>query len=157
MPTNCEIVVMSREQAEAYVPETDTELCISIISHNPDYPYPSDSARDVVLSDKFKAVCRLEIDDIDPVLFPSHQEAVNEGYMFPMTKEEAGAVKAFTEEHFHTATKLIVHCYMGISRSRSMAEAIRKRFFVHQEPFVVRNQFVYDMMMEAYTVPPIGA
>lgn len=94
-------VVLSREDAERYEPR-ETEICISIA--DPD----ADPAR---LSSDFAAVLRLNFTDIieqeDPsdVLFSEHH---------------ARAIRGFIDS-WPNATRIVVHCHAGMSRSPGVA------------------------------------
>lgn len=138
------VIVMSRNQAENYIPE-DGEVCISIRSQNPNHPAYGDSDRENVLSNKFEDILRLQFDDID--ITKDFQS--DHGFEWtPFTAEQALEVKNFVNKHIHTKKKLIVHCWGGVSRSRSMAAAICKRYYLYHE-FDVCNHYVYNLVSDA--------
>jgi len=138
--------VMSREEAEAYVPGEE-EVCISISSFNPDHPYPMDSARPAKLSDKFDDVLRMVFDDIQPDFCEPHKQCVDSGQMKGYTEEDAEKVAEFIRKHINTKKKLVIHCYMGISRSRSIAAATAQAFFMKQK-FDIYNVQVFNKTFE---------
>lgn len=140
--TDIQLHVMSRQEAEAYVPGEE-EVCISISSFNPDHPYPMDSARPAKLSDKFDDVLRMVFDDIQPDFCEPHKECVDNGQMKGYTDEDALKVTDFIQKHIKTKKKLVIHCYMGISRSRSIAAATARAFSMKQE-FDIYNVQVFN-------------
>jgi predicted protein tyrosine phosphatase len=96
-----EFVVLSREDAERYVPR-GTEICISIADPE------ADPAQ---LSDDFAAILRLHFTDIIEQGDPSD-------VLF--SEEHARAIRNFTES-WPDATRIVVHCHAGISRSPGVA------------------------------------
>ncbi|HEV7594264.1 MAG TPA: hypothetical protein VGO33_04640 [Gemmatimonadaceae bacterium] len=96
-----EFVVLSREDAERYEPR-GVEICISIADPDAD---PAE------LSPGFAAILRLQFTDIiergDPsdVLF---------------SEEHARAIREFIDG-WPGATRIVVHCHAGISRSPGVA------------------------------------
>jgi predicted protein tyrosine phosphatase len=98
---NPEFVVLSRENAERYEPR-EREICISIADPDAD---PAE------LSSGFAAVLRLSFTDIiergDPsdVLF---------------SEDHAQAIRAFMDA-WPDATRIVVHCHAGMSRSPGVA------------------------------------
>jgi predicted protein tyrosine phosphatase len=98
---NPEFVVLSRENAERYEPR-DREICISIADPDAD---PAE------LSSGFAAVLRLSFTDIiergDPsdVLF---------------SEDHAQAIREFMDA-WPDATRIVVHCHAGMSRSPGVA------------------------------------
>jgi predicted protein tyrosine phosphatase len=98
---NPEFVVLSRENAERYEPR-EREICISIADPDAD---PAE------LSDGFAAVLRLSFTDIiergDPsdVLF---------------SEDHAQAIREFIDA-WPDATRIVVHCHAGMSRSPGVA------------------------------------
>jgi predicted protein tyrosine phosphatase len=99
-------VILSLLRAEAYDPQHDTEVCISIT--NPKAP-------PVRLSPAFQAVLRLDFADIAaPSPLPWH-------VLF--APEHAEAILDFVEQWAH-ADRLVIHCVGGISRSPAVGMAI---------------------------------
>jgi predicted protein tyrosine phosphatase len=96
-----EFVVLSREDAERYVPR-GTEICISIADPE------ADPAQ---LSDDFAAILRLHFTDIIEQGDPSD-------VLF--SEEHARAIRNFAES-WPDATRIVVHCHAGISRSPGVA------------------------------------
>jgi predicted protein tyrosine phosphatase len=96
-----EFVVLSREDAERYEPR-EREICISIA--DPD----ADPAR---LSANFAAVLRLNFTDITEQQDPSD-------VLF--SEEHARAIRDFIDT-WSDATRIVVHCHAGLSRSPGVA------------------------------------
>jgi predicted protein tyrosine phosphatase len=98
---NPEFVVLSRDDAERYEPR-EREICISIADPDAD---PAE------LSSGFAAVLRLSFTDIiergDPsdVLF---------------SEDHAQAIREFMDA-WPDATRIVVHCHAGVSRSPGVA------------------------------------
>jgi predicted protein tyrosine phosphatase len=98
---NPELVVLSREDAEAYSPR-GREICISI--SDPDAP----PAR---VSPEFAAVLRLNFDDVTERGEPTD---------ILFASEDAAAIARFVGE-WPDAERVVVHCNMGVSRSPGVA------------------------------------
>jgi predicted protein tyrosine phosphatase len=96
-----EFVVLSREDAERYEPR-GREICISIA--DPD----ADPAQ---VSEDFAAVLRLNFTDIIEQGDPSD-------VLF--SEDHARAIREFIDS-WPEATKIVVHCHAGISRSPGVA------------------------------------
>ena len=96
-----EFVVLSREDAERYAPR-EREICISIA--DPD----ADAAR---LSSDFAAVLRLNFTDIIEQQDPSD-------VLF--SEDHARAIREFIDS-WPDATRIVVHCHAGMSRSPGVA------------------------------------
>ena len=96
-----EFVVLSREEAERYEPD-EREICISIA--DPD----ADPAR---VSKRFVAVLRLNFTDIIALGEPSD-------VLF--SEDHARAIREFTDA-WPGATRIVVHCHAGMSRSPGVA------------------------------------
>ena len=96
-----EFVVLSREDAERYVPR-GTEICISIA--DPD-------AEPAQLSDDFAAILKLHFTDIIEQGDPSD-------VLF--SEDHARAIRNFIDS-WPEATRIVVHCHAGISRSPGVA------------------------------------
>ena len=96
-----EFLVLSREEAERYEPGK-REICISIA--DPD----ADPAR---LSSRFAAVLRLNFTDIIQLGEPSD-------VLF--SEDHARAIREFIEA-WPDATRIVVHCHAGVSRSPGVA------------------------------------
>jgi len=130
----CDVVVLGQGQAKMYIPETDNEVCISISSeHWGDFK--------PILSDKFHEVLRLNFDDI--AIGDTDLENANS-----ITPHQANEVVRFFDKH-KDSHRIIIHCFAGMSRSRSMAGALCKCFGL---PFryTVLNQHVEDQITQAY-------
>ena len=96
-----EILVLSREDAEAYEPGGN-EICISIF--DPD----AEPAR---VSPRFASVLRLSFDDITETGEPTD---------ILFARGHAEAITRFIEA-WPTAERVVVHCNMGVSRSPGVA------------------------------------
>jgi predicted protein tyrosine phosphatase len=96
-----EFVVLSREDAELYEPG-EREICISIADPN------ADPAR---LSNDFSAVLRLNFTDIVELEEPSD-------VLF--SEHHARAIRDFIDS-WPDATRIVVHCHAGMSRSPGVA------------------------------------
>lgn len=96
-----ELLVLSREDAEAYEPRGQ-EICISI--SDPDAP----PAR---VSSRFKAVLRLSFDDVT-------QRGEVSDILF--AEEHAQEIREFLDS-WPTAERVVVHCHAGVSRSPAVA------------------------------------
>ena len=96
-----EFVVLSREEAERYEPD-EKDICISIA--DPD----ADPAR---ISSHFAAVLRLNFTDIIELGEPSD-------VLF--SEDHARAIRKFIDAWPH-ATRIVVHCNAGMSRSPGVA------------------------------------
>ena len=94
-------VVLSREDAERYQPG-EREICISIA--DPD----AEAAR---LSRRFAAVLRLNFTDITELGEPSD-------VLF--SEDHARAIREFIDA-WPDATRIVVHCHAGMSRSPGVA------------------------------------
>jgi predicted protein tyrosine phosphatase len=95
------LVVLSRENAEAYQP-TGREICISI--YDPDAS-PAD------LSPRFASVLRLSFSDL------THG---GESYDILFAREHAESIKRFIDD-WPDVDRVVVHCNMGASRSPGVA------------------------------------
>ena len=96
-----ELVVLSREDAEAYEP-TGREICISI--SDPD----AEPAR---VSHGFVAILRLSFDDVT-------QRGVPTDILF--AGEHASSINEFVDG-WPGVERVVVHCNMGVSRSPGVA------------------------------------
>ena len=95
--------------------------------------------REIPLSSKYRGVLRLVFEDLSEVDDGHEADTISEA--------QAAAVARFVREHADART-LIVHCQMGISRSRSMAAAICD---VERKPYSYSavNDAVYRMVRRA--------
>jgi predicted protein tyrosine phosphatase len=96
-----ELVVLSREQAESYVPSPG-EICISIADPE------AEPAR---ISPAFDAVLRLQFNDVTQRSDPSD---------ILFASEHARAINEFVDS-WPNARRVVVHCNMGVSRSPGVA------------------------------------
>jgi predicted protein tyrosine phosphatase len=100
-----ELIVLSRNEAEAYVPR-GVEICISI--YDPE-AYPAE------LSPRFAAVLQLGFSDLTEMGDPS--------YDILFAREHATSITRFIDE-WPAAERVVIHCNMGVSRSPGVALGI---------------------------------
>jgi predicted protein tyrosine phosphatase len=110
------VEVKSLREMGEYEPEAD-EVCISIYSYeHEDWPGTS---RPTTISPAFDDILYLQFDDVpdmkrnDPRFIGATE----------ITEAQAEDIARFVMQH-RTKRKLLIHCYMGASRSRSTAAAI---------------------------------
>jgi predicted protein tyrosine phosphatase len=96
-----EIVVLSREDAEAYEPR-GREICISIFDPQ------AEPAR---ISPRFGSVLRLSFDDVIEMGEPTD---------ILFARDHATSIIRFIEA-WPSAERVVVHCNMGVSRSPGVA------------------------------------
>jgi predicted protein tyrosine phosphatase len=96
-----DFVVLSREEAERYKP-VEREICISIADPDADPAH---------LSARFAAVLRLNFTDIIEMGEPSD---------ILFSEDHARAIREFIEA-WPDATRIVVHCHAGVSRSPGVA------------------------------------
>lgn len=96
-----ELIVLSREDAESYEPR-GKEICISI--SDPDAP----AAR---VSSRFAAVLRLHFDDVT-------ERGEESDILF--AEEHAREIRDFVAS-WPNASRVVVHCHAGVSRSPAVA------------------------------------
>lgn len=108
---------MSQREAEHYRVTTPHEICISVTSHG--LPVAT-------LDTGFQDVLRLQFDDLAlPLTTPL--DAVRPATSLhphgpqPFDRRTAAQVWQFVERHHPNATRLVIHCQMGVSRSRGLA------------------------------------
>lgn len=132
--TGCDVLVMSQCEIREYKPGED-EVCISIGSQT----WGVDAPR---LSKKFKQVLALEFDDT------AVGDAGNPGAKTISDEDALKAVKFF-QNHLNESKKIVIHCYAGMSRSRSMAGTLCLCF---QSPFeyTILNDSVKFQILKAY-------
>jgi predicted protein tyrosine phosphatase len=133
--TGCDVVVMGQGQAKAYVPETDSEVCISISTGRWGDVEP-------VLSDKFKNILRISFDDI-AIGDADFEEAQS------IDDKQARAVIMFFYAYYQTSSRIVIHCFAGMSRSRSMAGTLCKCFGLPFE-YTILNKHVESQITKAY-------
>ena len=96
-----ELVLLSRDRAEAYQP-SGVEICISITDPN---------ASDIALSPEFADVLRLQFSDI---------AEAGGAKDVPFGPEHAERIVAFVAR-WPQAERIVVHCVAGVSRSPGVA------------------------------------
>jgi predicted protein tyrosine phosphatase len=131
--------VMSQAQARKYTP-INNEVCISIRA----YPGGVLDSNVVELSDQFADVLSLQFDDNpdDHNLLPGMVDVI------PMTAQQADDIAQFVLKHRDNKQKIVIHCFAGISRSRSTAAAIADVLELPYS-FTVKNTHVYNLVSEA--------
>ena len=127
------LVVLSREAAEAYIPR-DREVCISVT--DPNTPEPR-------LSDKFAAICYFKFHDIDERV-PLGELVDDARPAVHFDDYQADRIVRFAAK-YHDVDVVVVHCEAGVSRSRSIAEALFDAFD-RRAP----NQWVYQRIENAF-------
>jgi len=130
----CDVIVMGQASAMKYVPETDNEVCISIVTTE------WSGVPTVELNPKFKDILRLSFDDI---------LSINHNNSDGLDEADARRAVEFFGKYVKTADKIIIHCFAGLSRSRSMAGTLCECFNL---PFKynIRNKNVYNMIYKAF-------
>lgn len=128
------LVVLSREKAEAFVPTLMRAVCISVT--DPQSP-------EAVLHPGFLAVLRLSFHDLSPEDCPEGTPTDCGPAEF-MGPADAGAVVRFADLH-RDVDVVVIHCEAGVSRSRSIAEALFDSFG-RRAP----NHHVYERVTAAF-------
>lgn len=128
------LVVLSRRNAEAYLPNGGKVVCISVTDP---------TTEPATLSPQFADVLRLVFHDLEPEDCPegTPTDCGPASFMGPA---DAGEVVRFAAKHAD-ADVLVIHCEAGVSRSRSIAEALFD-CFDRRAP----NFHVYRMIVEAW-------
>ena len=106
--------VMSCSNAEQISNNFNIEDCVFISITSP----MEQPANINVNNPHVKAVLRLNFDDAEPedkLVFP---------YLTLMSKADAQAILTFVEKHKNNVSKIIVHCFAGVSRSAAVCAAI---------------------------------
>lgn len=129
--------VMSQRDAELYEP-TEREVCISISAPHGELWYVPLA----VLSDKFEDVLRLEFADTidDPYITYRSNEGI--------TNEQCDEIVNFVSKH-KDVDKIVLHCFAGVSRSRSTAAAIVSALKMTDQ-LQVHNTLVFDRITKAF-------
>lgn len=132
--TGLKLEVMGQATAERYEPGDD-EVCISIWSAGAGVSLP-------FLSPKFKDILRLDFDDVgdtDDWFVDPHARNIN--------NDQVADVVEFVLKH-RNRKKMVIHCFAGMSRSRSMAAAIAYVFRLPYH-FTINNRSVYSKVGQA--------
>jgi predicted protein tyrosine phosphatase len=132
--TGCDVVVMSQFQVRNYTPGPN-EVCISIGSKNWGITAPE-------LEGRFKNLLSLEFDDVQ-IADANDPTAKN------LTSKVAAKVIKFFADYVDNTDRVVIHCFAGISRSRSMAAALCHCFDLPFE-YTVLNKPVYDVICKTY-------
>jgi len=135
--TDLKLSVFGQYSAERYQPASGREVCISITARND----PSFGVGRAKLSGMFLDVLHLQFDDV-AVGSADHERATS------ITPDEARKVVEFVNKH-RDASRLVIHCFAGMSRSRSMASAIADYLNLPYD-FTVLNPHVYDSVVDAF-------
>lgn len=131
------LLVLGQFSAERYQPQTGEEVCISITARDD----PSFGMAPAKLSGMFRDILRLQFDDV--AVGSADYEAATS-----ITEDEAAKVVEFVKKHADKK-KLVIHCFAGMSRSRSMASAIADYLDLPYD-FTVLNPHVYDTVVNAF-------
>lgn len=140
--TGLEIEVLGEYSARQYTPQ-DNEVCISITTR------PGRAVLNVSpvpLHPNFVDVLRLQFDDTAV----SH---LGDDQARSITRHQARDVAAFVAKH-KDKKKLVIHCFAGMSRSRSMAAAIAEVLDIPFR-FTVLNPHVYRAVKDAFESAPV--
>lgn len=129
------VLVGSRRQAEQFT-AGGTEVCISIRCSGDTVPELSRAIKDVLY---------LEFDDCKQgVDFYGVKKLVE------FSDEQADKVVEFFAKHKDTSSQILIHCFAGVSRSRSMAAALVECFGLPFK-FTAFNDVVYTKVKKAYS------
>lgn len=128
------LLVLSRQAAEAYAPNGGKTVCISVT--DPQSP-PAE------LHPGFADVLRLSFHDLTPEHCPAGA-MTDCGPAAFMGIADAGEVVRFAAHHAD-ADVFVIHCEAGVSRSRSIAEALFD-CFGRRAP----NHHVYERVTAAF-------
>lgn len=134
-----EIAVMSRHEIENYIPDQD-EVCISIKSES---EYALGFDREAKLHPNFVDVLRLSFDDTGVELAGLEDMSAKK-----LSFTDINNVVNFVVKHMDKS-KLVIHCFAGISRSRSMAAAISDHFRLPFY-FTINNKDVYNKIRNGF-------
>lgn len=132
--TGLQLVVMGEFSARSYYPESPYEACISITSIGTPSAVP--------LNARFVDVLRLQFDD-------TSIERANDSLATSITDSQADAIVKFVMTH-KNRDKLVIHCFAGMSRSRSVAAAIAHALNLPFS-FTVLNNDVYTKVTNAFS------
>lgn len=134
--TGLKLEVVSRDVAVAYVP-TGEEVCISIFSYDHE---DMDGTEAPVLSEKFANVLYMQFDDRPDMKYYDQRfdNAVE------LREDQAEQIAEFVMKYWGM-DKILIHCFAGVSRSRSTASAISD-FFSLPYKFTVLNKHVYNLV-----------
>lgn len=128
--------------AENYVPGAD-EVCISITAIHPMMGEDPDGTKLAILSDSFVEVLRLQFDDRpdDREFVLKYKDAVL------ITEQQAAQIGEFVWRN-RNRKKLLIHCFGGVSRSRSTAAAVAN-FLMLPYRYTVFNSRVFNLVTNA--------
>lgn len=143
MPALTEVVFLSQQRAEAYLPRPH-EAIISITDHG---------ASNADLNAGWHAVLRLSFDDVDPIDSPAEPgEDVIE-----LQDDQADQIAAFVRDNFQSINTLVVHCKYGQSRSAGVAKAVAKRHgLAFPEGYTHANNHVYELVLYSLQNPRLS-
>jgi protein-tyrosine phosphatase len=132
-----DVVFMSQTWAEAMIPASQ-ESIISITDYR---ALPAD------LNDGWKAVLRIQFDDVDP---DESTPDEFESELIELSDLQAAEIAKFVLENATTSSTLVVHCRFGQSRSPAVAKAVCEHFSLNfPAKFNSHNKFVYRLVSEA--------
>lgn len=135
-----QVEVMNRMEAEKYCPLTKDEVCISIKSES---EYALGFDREAKLHPNFADVLYLSFDDTGVELVGMEDKTAKK-----LTDDDIRKIVSFVVKHMDKE-KLVIHCFAGISRSRSMAAAICDHFHLPYQ-YTVNNRSVYDKVIGGF-------
>jgi predicted protein tyrosine phosphatase len=130
------VKVFGRHAAEQYEPESNDEVCISIRSASQN----GIDNRRAKLSGRFKDILYLVFDDTTVDDF-YHERPTG------LSTQQAEKIADFVVKH-RDRKKLVLHCYAGMNRSRSTAEAICRELKL---PFAytINNYELFEQVRKA--------
>jgi predicted protein tyrosine phosphatase len=134
--TGMALLVFGRYAAEQYMPESNDEVCISIHSRSPQ----SIDGRSAKLNGRFADVLEVVFDD-------TANEGFYEHAAHGLSEMEAEKIAQFVLNH-RDKKKIVLHCYAGMNRSRSTAEAIARELQLPYA-FTINNYDVFEKVTKA--------
>lgn len=129
--TVTDVLALSQREAEAFVPEAG-DVCISIRSHRAECP---------TLHPQWRDVLYLRFNDVQ---CECHASPLG------LSRPAARSLVEFVLRHHQSATRIVVHCFVGVSRSVSVAAAIRAALGLPGTRDMILNPLAYNRVMEAF-------
>lgn len=131
--TLMEVITLSQREAEAFAP-VEGDVCISIRSHGATLPALHADWRDVLY---------LRFNDVQCEC----QECPR---TLGLSRPVAQQIAEFVLRHHESATRIVVHCFVGVSRSVSVAAAIRAWLGLPGTRDMILNPLAFNRVMEAF-------